>query len=73
VLTRIRHGNQGILDTASNAALENEFGTHVEEDVVKAILEKGTVQETDVCHHNTPFVTAADVLDRIRSARATET
>ena len=41
------HGNQGILDTASNAQLENEFGTSKEEEVVKAILEKGDVQESD--------------------------
>jgi hypothetical protein len=50
MLTRLRHGNQGILDTASNGALESEFGTHKEDDVVKAILEKGTVQETEVRH-----------------------
>ena len=29
--------------------LESEFGTSKEEDVVKQILEKGTVQETEVC------------------------
>ena len=42
-----KHGNQGILDTASNGALDSEFGTHAEEDVVKAILEKGAVQEVE--------------------------
>ena len=36
------------MDTASNAVLENEFGTHKEEDVVQQILEKGDVQETEV-------------------------
>ena len=41
-----RQGAQGILDGASNAQLDSEFGTHKEEDVVKAILEKGDVQET---------------------------
>lgn len=45
---RHRQGNQGILDAASNSQLENEFGTHKEEDVVKAILEKGDLQEVDV-------------------------
>ncbi|OMP82556.1 SDO1-like protein [Diplodia seriata] len=43
-----KHGNQGILDTASNAMLENEFGTHKEEDVVKQILEKGDTQSVEV-------------------------
>lgn len=43
-----RHGSQGILDTASQQMLDAEFGTHKEEDVVKQILEKGTVQETEV-------------------------
>lgn len=43
-----RHGNQGILDTASNSQLENEFGSSKEDDVVKAILEKGSLQESDV-------------------------
>ncbi|KAL1611974.1 hypothetical protein SLS60_000197 [Paraconiothyrium brasiliense] len=42
-----KHGNQGILDSASNSQLENEFGTHKEEDVVKQIIEKGDLQETD--------------------------
>ncbi|KAJ4357206.1 uncharacterized protein N0V89_001781 [Didymosphaeria variabile] len=42
-----KHGNQGILDSASNLQLENEFGTHKEEDVVKQIIEKGDLQETD--------------------------
>ncbi|KAL0264340.1 hypothetical protein SLS55_000288 [Diplodia seriata] len=42
-----KHGNQGILDTASNAMLENEFGTHKEEDVVKQILEKGDTQSVE--------------------------
>ena len=43
-----RHGNQGLLDGASRASLENEFGTHKEEDVLKQILEKGNVQEKTV-------------------------
>ncbi|PVH97652.1 putative RNA binding protein [Periconia macrospinosa] len=40
-----KHGTQGILDAASNQQLDDEFGTHKEEEVVKAILEKGNVQE----------------------------
>lgn len=43
-----RHGNQGTLDTASNGTLEQEFGTSNDDDVVKQILEKGTILETEV-------------------------
>ncbi|CAF9920220.1 MAG: hypothetical protein GOMPHAMPRED_002014 [Gomphillus americanus] len=42
-----KQGDQGILDTASNATLENEFGTHKDEDVVMEILQKGTIKESD--------------------------
>ncbi|KAI9817227.1 MAG: hypothetical protein M1827_001340 [Pycnora praestabilis] len=42
-----KHGAQGVLDSASNSTLENEFGTHKEDDVVIQILEKGDVQETE--------------------------
>jgi ribosome maturation protein Sdo1 len=41
-----KQGVQGTLDTASHALLDNEFGTHVDEEVIKQILEKGTVQES---------------------------
>ena len=44
-----RQGAQGILDGASKAMLENEFGTHKEEDVVEQILEKGEIHEATVC------------------------
>ena len=37
-----------MLDEASNSTLENEFGTHRDDDVVKQILEKGEVQESEV-------------------------
>ncbi|CRG90871.1 hypothetical protein PISL3812_07917 [Talaromyces islandicus] len=40
-----KQGAQGILDGASKAMLENEFGTTREEDVVQQILEKGEIQE----------------------------
>ncbi|KUL89423.1 hypothetical protein ZTR_04418 [Talaromyces verruculosus] len=40
-----KQGAQGILDGASKAMLENEFGTHRDEDVVQQILEKGEIQE----------------------------
>ncbi|KAF2714036.1 putative RNA binding protein [Pleomassaria siparia CBS 279.74] len=42
-----KQGVQGIHDEASNGVLESEFGTHKEEEVVKLILEKGTVQESE--------------------------
>jgi len=41
-----KHGAQGPFDTASHAMLDNEFGTHKDEDVIIQILEKGTIQET---------------------------
>jgi ribosome maturation protein Sdo1 len=44
-----KHGTQGTLNRASNGVLENEFGTSNEDDVVKKILEDGTVQEQKVC------------------------
>ena len=43
-----RHGKQGILNGASNSQLENEFGTKVEEEIVKKILEKGDIQSSEV-------------------------
>ncbi|THZ24737.1 hypothetical protein D6C89_04770 [Aureobasidium pullulans] len=43
----IRQGTTGILDGASNSQLDNEFGTHKEEDVVQQILEKGDILETE--------------------------
>lgn len=42
-----KHGAQGKLDTASNASLENEFGTSREEDVVQKILEEGAIKESE--------------------------
>ena len=40
------HGVQGTLDRASNAELENEFGTKNAEDAIVKLLEKGSVQES---------------------------
>jgi ribosome maturation protein Sdo1 len=36
------------MNGASHATLDNEFGTHVDEEVIKQILEKGTLQESAV-------------------------
>lgn len=44
-----RHGAQGQLDGASKGTLENEFGSSNEDEVIKQILEKGEVQEAQVC------------------------
>lgn len=33
---------------ASQADLENEFGTHVDDDVIIQILEKGNIQQSQV-------------------------
>ncbi|CEO59784.1 RNA binding protein [Penicillium brasilianum] len=38
------HGAQGVLDSASNNALENEFGTSKEDDCLVKILEGGEYQ-----------------------------
>lgn len=43
-----RHGPQGLLDGASNAMLENEFGTSKDDEAVLQILEKGSMQEFEV-------------------------
>ncbi|KLU91159.1 hypothetical protein MAPG_09682 [Magnaporthiopsis poae ATCC 64411] len=60
-----RHGAQGTLDGASNAVMDNEFGTHVDEDVIKQILEKGTLQESEFAERqgrkndaNGPYIVA---------------
>ena len=37
-----------MLDAASHSTLENEFGTHKDDDVVAKILEAGEIQETEV-------------------------
>lgn len=36
------------MNGASHSTLDNEFGTHDEEAVIKQILEKGTLQESQV-------------------------
>ncbi|KAL3472143.1 ribosome maturation protein [Aspergillus californicus] len=39
-----KHGSQGVLDGASKASLENEFGTSNDEECVKKILLGGELQ-----------------------------
>ncbi|KAL2271189.1 hypothetical protein VTJ83DRAFT_560 [Remersonia thermophila] len=48
VFTTHNGGSQGLLEGASRAVLENEFGTSNEDDVVQQILEKGNLQEFDM-------------------------
>lgn len=43
-----RQGAQGILDSASNAELDSEFGTHKVEDVVEKILQTGSIIQNKV-------------------------
>jgi hypothetical protein len=52
----IRHGKQGILNTASKGQLENEFGTSNEDEVMKKILTDGSVQSSEV--RNPPSIFA---------------
>jgi len=47
ILVTHKHGAQGMMDTASNSTLENEFGTHNEDEVMIKILEKGSLQQTE--------------------------
>ncbi|KAI1661330.1 shwachman-Bodian-diamond syndrome protein [Daldinia decipiens] len=42
-----KQGNQGQMDGASNSTLENEFGVSNEDEVIKKILESGTIQESE--------------------------
>ncbi|KAI1631557.1 shwachman-Bodian-diamond syndrome protein [Biscogniauxia mediterranea] len=42
-----KQGAQGQMDGASKATLENEFGTHVDDEVIKKILESGSLQESE--------------------------
>ncbi|CAK7223239.1 hypothetical protein SCUCBS95973_005110 [Sporothrix curviconia] len=42
-----QRGVQGPLDAAPNSTLDNEFGTHVDEECIKVILQKGTAQEVE--------------------------
>ncbi|OIW30454.1 DUF1960-domain-containing protein [Coniochaeta ligniaria NRRL 30616] len=40
-----KHGNQGLYDCASNADLDNEFGTHKDVEVIEKILRQGVLTE----------------------------
>ncbi|KFY31065.1 hypothetical protein V493_01429 [Pseudogymnoascus sp. VKM F-4281 (FW-2241)] len=42
-----KQGVQGELNMASKSQLENEFGTSNDDDVIKKILQEGSLQETE--------------------------
>ncbi|KAI1779901.1 shwachman-Bodian-diamond syndrome protein [Hypoxylon cercidicola] len=42
-----KQGAQGQMDTASKSTLENEFGVSNEDEVIKKILESGSIQESE--------------------------
>jgi hypothetical protein len=67
-------GAQGNLDGASNATLDNEFGTHNEEEVIKTIIEKGTIVQGGVriSANELDFVTNFDraLRDKVSRMRA---
>ncbi|KAK4251911.1 ribosome maturation protein [Corynascus novoguineensis] len=48
VFTTHKQGAQGLLEGASKAMLENEFGTAKDDEVVRQILEKGSLQEFEM-------------------------
>ena len=48
MLFKCRHGAQNAHDEASKQVLENEFGSHNEDECMKKILEGGSLQETEV-------------------------
>ncbi|KAL8900958.1 MAG: hypothetical protein Q9207_005438 [Kuettlingeria erythrocarpa] len=49
-----KHGAQNAHDTASKQTLENEFGTHNEDECIIKILEGGTLQETEASERQGP-------------------
>lgn len=55
--------------------LENEFGTSVDEDVIKVILEKGTTQTTEVStyHHTSLMIAINDMCTSSLSVKAQRT
>lgn len=62
------------MDTASKGTLEDEFGTHNEDEVVKQILEKGSLVESEVCTgHLELFVTVLTLALRTRAVLAKRT
>ena len=55
-----RHGPQGIHNEASNATLENEFGTSNGDEAILKILDQGEIQENVVSKSLSPKYLALD-------------
>ena len=51
-------GKQGIQGRASHQQLDTIFGTHNDADVLKLMLEKGTLQGASAIGKNTPIMNA---------------
>ncbi|KAI4246617.1 MAG: hypothetical protein LQ352_006365 [Teloschistes flavicans] len=49
-----KHGAQNAYDEASKQTLENEFGSHNEDECMVKILEGGTLQETETGQRQGP-------------------
>ncbi|KAK3341711.1 ribosome maturation protein [Lasiosphaeria hispida] len=49
-----KHGAQGPFNAASKQALEAEFGTSNEDEVIKKVLEKGNLQESQMTDRQGP-------------------
>ncbi|MCJ1339329.1 hypothetical protein MMC09_004618 [Bachmanniomyces sp. S44760] len=49
-----KHGAQNAYDSASKSTLENELGTSNEDECMKLIMEKGTVQEGETGERQGP-------------------
>jgi len=47
-----KQGAQGTFDGASKGSLEDEFGTSVDDEVIKQILEKGALQVSQMNQRN---------------------
>ena len=72
---KYRHGAQNAYDSPSKATLENEFGTHNEDECLIKILENGTLQETEVGRRELPHQLRmiANVFARVDSGRELRT
>jgi hypothetical protein len=55
-----RHGPQGIHNEASNATLENEFGTSNDNEAIAKILDHGEIQENIVYNPLSLYYRALD-------------
>ncbi|KAB5546832.1 ribosome maturation protein [Coniochaeta sp. 2T2.1] len=52
IFCKHKRGNQGMYDAASNADLDNEFGTHVDSEVIDKILRQGVLAEGQIAERH---------------------